>query len=112
MKKFDVGIAEKELYGDSPAEVGKSRKRIIRPSFSLTQKQLPPLKGKKFDEHFTIEADVRIEAIRSTEDERNEKVTYEIEVIKIGLKGGKLSDKEFSKLSDSEQTEHMRKSVD
>ena len=86
MKKFDVGITDKEMYGmDAPVESSKTR--IIRPSFSLTQKQLPVLKGKEFDEHFSIECDVRIEAIRSTEDEKNNKVTYEIEVLKMGIKG-------------------------
>ena len=84
MKMFDVGIKEKEMYGEVAEE---SEKRIILPSFSLTQKQLPVLKGKEFDEHFSIEADVRIEAIRSTEDEKNNKVTYEIEVLKMGIKG-------------------------
>lgn len=111
MKKYDVGITEKAMYGEATAtETAAMKNRIIRPSFSLTQKQLPPLKGKKFDEHFTLEIDVRIEAIRSTENEKTEKVTYEIEVIKIGMKGGKLSDKEFGKLSEDEQAEHMRKS--
>jgi len=62
MKKFDVGITDKEMYGtDAPVESSKTR--IIRPSFSLTQKQLPTLKGKEFDDHFTIECDVRIESI-------------------------------------------------
>ena len=85
MKKFDVGITDKEMYGtDAPVESSKTR--IIRPSFSLTQKQLPVLKGKKFDEHFTIECDCRIESIRSTED-KDTRVTYEIEVLKIGIKG-------------------------
>ena len=110
MKKYDVGITDKEMYGtDAPVESSKTR--IIRPSFSLTQKQLPVLKGKEFDEHFTIECDVRIEAIRSTENKKNNKVTYEIEVLKIGLKGGKISDDEFDKLSKSEQEKHMKKSV-
>jgi len=85
MKKYDVGITDKEMYGtDAPVESSKTR--IIRPSFSLTQKQLPVLKGKKFDEHFTIECDCRIESIRSTED-KDTRVTYEIEVLKIGIKG-------------------------
>ena len=85
MKKFDVGITDKEMYGtDAPVESSKTR--IIRPSFSLIDKQLPVLKGKKFDEHFTIECDVRIESIRSEED-KDTKVTYEIEVLKIGIKG-------------------------
>ena len=110
MKKFDVGITDKEMYGtDAPVESSKTR--IIRPSFSLTQKQLPVLKGKKFDEHFTIECDVRIEAIRSTENERTEKINYEIEVLKIGLKGGKMSDDEFDKLSEKDKAKSMRKSV-
>ena len=85
MKKYDVGITDKEMYGtDAPVESSKTR--IIRPSFSLTQKQLPVLKGKKFDEHFTMECDVRIESIRSEED-KDTKVTYQIEVLKIGIKG-------------------------
>ena len=85
MKKYDVGITDKEMYGtDAPVESSKTR--IIRPSFSLTQKQLPVLKGKKFDEHFTIECDCRIESIRSTED-KDTRVTYEIEVLKIGIRG-------------------------
>ena len=87
MKKYDVGITDKEMYGTDAPVRESSKTRIIRPSFSLTQKQLPVLKGKEFDEHFSIEADVRIEAIRSTEDEKNNKVTYEIEVLKIGIKG-------------------------
>ena len=111
MKKYDVGITDKEMYGEEATVSSKPKVRIIRPSFSLTQKQLPVLKGKKFDEHFTIEADVRIEAIRSTEDEKNEKVTYEIEVLKIGLKGGKISDDEFDKLSEKDKAKSMRKSV-
>ena len=86
MKKYDVGITDKEMYGEE-APVESSKTRIIRPSFSLTQKQLPVLKGKEFDEHFSIECDVRIETIRSTKDEKNNKVTYEIEVLKIGIKG-------------------------
>ena len=110
MKKYDVGITDKEMYGEGVPEA-KNKTRIIRPSFSLTQKQLPVLKGKEFDEHFSIECDVRIETIRSTKDEKNNKVTYEIEVLKIGLKGGKMSDDEFDKLSKSEQEKHMKKSV-
>ena len=86
MKKYDVGITDKEMYGEETA-ISSPKTRIIRPSFSLTQKQLLILKGKKFDEHFTIECDVRIEAIRSTENERTEKINYEIEVLKIGIKG-------------------------
>ena len=110
MKKYDVGITDKEMYGtDAPVESSKTR--IIRPSFSLTQKQLPVLKGKEFDDHITLECDCRIEAIRSTENKKNNKVTYEIEVLKIGLKGGKISDDEFDKLSKSEQEKHMKKSV-
>ena len=110
MKKYDVGITDKEMYGEDVATTS-SKNRIIRPSFSLTQKQLPVLKGKKFDEHFTIECDVRIEAIRSTENERTEKINYEIEVLKIGLKGGKISDDEFDKLSEKDKSKSMRKSV-
>ena len=112
MKKYDVGITDKEMYGtDAPVESLKTKERIIRPSFSLTQKQLPVLKGKEFDEHFSIECDVRIEEIRSTEDEKNNKVTYRIEVLKIGLKGGKISDDEFDKLSEKDKAKSMRKSV-
>ena len=85
MKKYDVGITDKEMYGEETA-ISSPKTRIIRPSFSLTQKQLPILKGKKFDEHFTIECDCRIESIRSTED-KDTRVTYEIEVLKIGIKG-------------------------
>lgn len=87
MKKYDVGITSKEMYGEDAVETSSSKERIIRPSFSLSQKQLPVLKGKEFDAHFTMEADVRIEAIRSTEDKNDTKVTYEIEVLKIGIKG-------------------------
>ena len=87
MKKYDVGIKEKEMYGEDVAVEKSSKERIIRPSFSLTQKQLPVLKGKEFDAHFTMECDVRIEAIRSTEDKNDTKVTYEIELLKIGIKG-------------------------
>ena len=109
MKKYDVGITDKEMYGEE-APVESSKTRIIRPSFSLTQKQLPVLKGKEFDEHFSIECDVRIESIRSTED-KDTRVTYEIEVLKIGLKGGKISDDEFDKLSEKDKAKSMRKSV-
>ena len=109
MKKFDVGITDKEMYGtDAPVESSKTR--IIRPSFSLIDKQLPVLKGKKFDEHFTMECDVRIESIRSEED-KDTKITYEIELLKIGLKGGKISDDEFDKLSEKDKAKSMRKSV-
>lgn len=96
MKKYDVGIKSKEMYGED-ISTKSSKDRIIRPSFSLTQKQLPILKGKEFDEHFTIEADVRIESIRSTEDERDNKVNYEIEILKMGIKGEEKgeSDKEY-----------------
>ncbi|MCK4308220.1 hypothetical protein KAW50_08355 [candidate division WOR-3 bacterium] len=111
MKKYDVGIKEKEMYGETVPSTSSSKERIIRPSFSLTQKQLPILKGKEFDDHFTIEADVRIEAIRSTEDEKNSKVTYEIEILKVGLKSGKLSDDEFDKLSKGDKEKYMKKSV-
>ena len=95
MKKYDVEIKEKEMYGESVETSDKDR--IIRPSFSLTQKQLPILKGKEFDDHFTIEADVRIEAIRSTEDKDDTKVNYDIEILKMGIKGEEKgeSDKEY-----------------
>jgi len=110
MKKFDVGITDKEMYGeDTPVESSKTR--IIRPSFSLTQKQLPILNKFEFDDHITLECDCRIEAIRSTENERTEKINYEIEVLKIGLKGGKISDDEFDKLSEKDKAKSMRKSV-
>lgn len=45
------------------------------------------MKGKKFDAHFTIEADVRIEGIRSVENKRKDEITYEVEFMKIGIKG-------------------------
>lgn len=86
MEKYDVGITEKEKYGEPVGESATMKNRIIRPSISLTGKQLPPLKGKKFDAHFTIEADVRIEGIRSVENQRKDEITYEIEFLKIGLK--------------------------
>ena len=86
MKKYDVGITDKEMYGtDAPVESSKTR--IIRPSFSLTQKQLPILNKFEFDDHITLECDVRIESIRSEEDKDTSRVTYEIEVLKIGIKG-------------------------
>ena len=110
MKKYDVGITDKEMYGEEATVSSKSKVRIIRPSFNLIDKQLPVLKGKKFDEHFTIECDVRIESIRSEED-KDTKVTYDIEVLKIGLKGGKMSDDEFDKLSEKDKAKHMKKSV-
>jgi len=110
MKKYDVGITDKEMYGEDVATTS-SKNRIIRPSFSLTQKQLPVLNKFEFNDHITLECDCRIESIRSTEDKKNNKVTYQIEVLKIGLKGGKISDDEFDKLSKSEQEKHMKKSV-
>ena len=111
MKKYDVGITDKEMYGEEATVSSKPKVRIIRPSFSLTQKQLPVLKGKEFDDHITLECDCRIESIRSTENKKNNKVTYEIEVLKIGLKGGKMSDDEFDKLSEKDKAKSMRKSV-
>ena len=109
MKKYDVGITDKEMYGeDTPVESSKTR--IIRPSFSLTQKQLPILNKFEFDDHITLECDCRIEAIRSTED-KDTRVTYQIEVLKRGLKGGKMSDDEFDKLSEKDKAKSMRKSV-
>ena len=105
MKKYNTAISEKELYGE--AEVGSSKNRIVYPSFRLSLKQLPTLKDKDFDNKFTVEADLSVKAI-SKNDKRTE---YELEIIKVGIKGGGASDESFDKLSDTEQKEAMKKSM-
>ena len=84
MKKYDVGITEKEKYGDdAPVSTKARQNRIIRPSLDLNLSQLPPLKGKDFGDEFTIMADVRIKSVEKD----NKRVRYGIEFVKIAMKG-------------------------
>lgn len=109
MKKHDLGIEESKFYGDAAVPASsKTQKKIIRPNIELLLSQFPELKGADLNDHFTIEADVRVTMV----EKREGKERYRLEFIRMGKKGGKLSEDEFEKLPAQKQREYMRKSID
>ena len=93
-----------------PSEAGsKNKKEKHYPSISLSSKQLPELKGKKFGDTIELHIKGEIGGIREDYDDKEE-AEYEIKIKEADC-AGKMSEKGYKALSAEEQDDEDEKDV-
>lgn len=102
MKMYDM--AEKR-GNDSPTE----SKEPYYPSTSLSSKQIPDLKGKKFGDKVSLHIMGEVVGIRE-DCENKEDVSYNIKIMKCGLMN-KVSKDDYKKMSEEDKDKTDEKEV-
>lgn len=99
----------RETVGQPEAVENKNKKEKHYPSISLSSKQLPDLKNKKFGDTVELHIKGEIGGIREDYDDKKE-AEYEIKIKEADC-AGKMSEKEYKALSAEEQDDEDEKDV-
>ena len=99
----DIGRVREE-----PTMEGKSKKEKYYPSVSISSKQLPMLKGKKFGDNIELNIKGEIGGMHEDYDDKKE-AEYEIKIMQVGT--NTVSKKEYDKMSDEEKDKEDEKQV-
>ena len=104
-KLYDMG----EVRSNEIVPSGEGKKEKYYPSVSLSSKQLPELKGKKFEDSINIYFKGKISGLHEDYDDKSEAM-FDIKIMEACVKDG-VSKEEYDKMSDEEKDKADEKEV-
>ena len=95
---------------DGPVSPESDKKEKSYPSISISSKQLPELKSKKYGDGIELHIIGEVGGIREDYDDKEE-VEYEIKIKEAACGGGNVSKDEYDKMSEEEKDKSDEKEV-